>query len=213
MAPMTQFQLAPTAFQTYQVFAPSVGTQQSPGALASPDDQDYLLLAQGFGGRISLIRSLEDFVKGEADKLFQRGGLGKDEIATLLLDATKNFMTSNGFGFSFQFIEPVVRRLINRAIGNRGTPSGGNVGGGGTTQPPTGPGGGAGSGAFDISGRVYITPAKGTGPQGTGPQGTGPQGTGPQGTGPQGTGPQRGSGDGDGFTIPGAGQNAIPPKQ
>jgi len=159
----TQLQFAPAAIQTYQVVGASVGTFQSPGVQASPDDQDYMLLAQGFGGKISSIRSLEDFVKGQADKLFQRGGLGKEEIATLLLDQVKGFMTANGFGIPFQLIEPVLKRVIDRVIVNRGTASGGSGGTTSTSQPPGKPGtSDKTGGAFEISGRVYITPASGS---------------------------------------------------
>ena len=154
-----------------------------------------MLLAQGFGGKISSIRSLEDFVKGQADKLFQRGGLGKEEIATLLLDQVKGFMTANGFGIPFQLIEPVLKRVIDRVIVSRGASSGGNGGTTTTIQPPVKLGtGDKTGGAFEISGRVYITPASGSSVS------VGDKG--------KPTAPATNQ-QGNDFTIPGSDQNAL----
>ena len=157
-----------------------------------------MLLAQGFGGKLSLLRSLEDFIKGEVGKNLNRGILNKNEISTLVLDGAKGFLTANGFGLPAALVEPILKRVIGRVIGNTGTSDDGNNG---TTQQPVAKPGGGGvssAGAFEITGKVYLTPVKDPNMTGTVTQGTGP----PKPT----TRPQTSNT----FTIPNAGENVVP---
>jgi hypothetical protein len=132
---------------------------------ASPEEQDYQFLSQGFGGRITPIHSLERFVGDEIDRLSKRGVLSRQEVATLVLDAAKGYLASQGFGFVGPAVDPVLKRLVDRLIVGRSIPNEPNGPAGGATPPPTPshstnstqtqP---ASAGVFRITGTVTIMP-------------------------------------------------------
>ena len=132
-------------------------------------DQDYQILTTGLGGSFLSVQSFEQFLANELDKLMnQSSGLNKDQLTTLLLDAAKAYLTSQGFGF---LLDPTVDAIITRLIGkvfqdrqasrksstptNSGTtpPNGGNAPSNGSGKVPSG------GFTFTVSGQVVLTPA------------------------------------------------------
>ncbi len=140
------------------MFAPQPGGHQgvSVGVGANAvSDQDYLVLSSGFRNSFSKVTNFEQFLKGKLDELLKdRGkGLDKSEIAAILLNVAKDFLTSNGFGFIINdAVEPILKRLINKLIQERQP-----------TTPDTTPGPRpdipSGGGRFEISGTIILTPS------------------------------------------------------
>ena len=202
---------APTV--QWQLTTPTAQSFQSPMTAASPEEQDYQFLSQGFGGRISPIHSLERFVGNEIDRLSKRGVLSRQEVATLVLDAAKGYLTSQGFGFVGPAVDPVLKRLIGRVIGGRWVPDRPNDSTGDETPTPapspstnttrTDP---AVGGVFRITGTVTISPRSDSS-EGTS-DGAQPHSTA---TG-QPVAQSGGADDGDLITLPTASQNASPMK-
>jgi hypothetical protein len=175
LAPATQaYQLAPAAAQSVQfapVAAPTMPLQysvQGQALQASPEDQDAYYLAQGFGGRISLIRSLEEAVSRKIRKLADRGLLNREELASLALTVAKDFLATQGFGIPIALVEPILKRVVERVISRVATS-------GERTERPSDRTGGrtedgdetetedtTGERPFEIRGRIYLRPVGGS---------------------------------------------------
>jgi hypothetical protein len=144
-----------------QVGAGSRGLTAGPGGVT---DQDYQVLATGFGGSFINVQNFEQFLANQLDKLInQNTGLSQDQIITLLLDVAKGYLTSQGFGFLLDpTVDTIIKRLIGKVIQNRqasqgsgGGANGGTSGGtnGGTFNIP------AGGFTFNVSGQIVLTPS------------------------------------------------------
>jgi len=130
---------------------------QSPGNLVAAGtgsgltDYDLSVLATGFGNKLSKIDALRDHLKLNLTDLLGRG-FSADRITTLLVDAAKAYLTSQGFGFLINdAIEPILRKLVGQVIRDQpGTPT--------EPEEPTLPTGKIGTQTFTISGTVTLTP-------------------------------------------------------
>jgi len=134
------------------------GVSVGPGGVT---DNDYQVLASGFGGSFLKAQGFEKFLKDQLENLINQKGnvLNQQELTTLLLDAAKGFLSSNGFGFLINdAVEPIIKRLIGKVIQDRqgsqpALPNGNKPAPNGSVIP-------SGGATFDITGRITLTPTQ-----------------------------------------------------
>jgi hypothetical protein len=158
---------APVTYYVVQQGSSPVVSPTSVGAAGDTSgpvtDADYQYLAAGFGGRFTIIQSLEKKLSAAYDRASGQN-LSNDDLVSFLTGVANQFLNQTGFGFVLDpVVDGIIKRLINKIIQNKQTqPTNGGPSNGGTNPPqtPSIPSGGA---TFQINGRITLTPVNGGG--------------------------------------------------
>jgi hypothetical protein len=193
-APQATFQVTQgTNSGATLAFSPQFNGVQTITFSGSPTAEHGMqLLSMGFRNDPTKVNGFLQGLKSKLESLVGAVGknLTKQDVEDLLMTAAKSALASTGFGFAGPALDLFLKPLIDKLIGDR-LPDG--TGSTGTTiQLPVKPGtADKTGGTFQISGTVTFTPVNGSSPDGGMPAN-----------------PQNQPQQGNGFTIPGANQNA-----